>query len=68
MLSFMLSCTTARAAVAQATLQFVTDSERLITHDALLQLQQMLRWCGESVRVLCLDQPRYFMFASGLDV
>ena len=53
------TCSHVRSAVRAGPIGLVTDVERRITHEDLASLFGFLRWCGEAVRELRLEQqPR----------
>ena len=53
------TCSHVRSAVRAGPIGLVTDVERIITHEDLASLFGFLRWCGEAVRELRLEQqPR----------
>ena len=57
--SFALTCSASRYAFVNGPLHLITDITRHITSGDITHLVSMLRWCGEALRTLHLDQqPR----------
>lgn len=61
-----MACTASRNAIARGPLCLVTDICRIITHDDIERLFELLRWCGAAVRVLRLDQQPSYLWAPEL--